>query len=181
MIAPDDVGRVEPGAHPEDARELVGGLDPVVAGQALRPDPADPHDAAVPHVRRRQGRARQEERRDRRAAVGVRRHRFQLGERPAERAGRIEARLPGPGDRDMKLRGGAVRDARAAVTVVDGHVEPVRRRLDRPAIFHVIPEPDVGRHADPRGQSRHGFGRAGGSSVGRPAHSATSSVSSMMT
>ena len=34
-VAPDDVRRVEPGAHSEDARPLGGDVDPVIARQAL--------------------------------------------------------------------------------------------------------------------------------------------------
>ena len=95
--------------------------------------------------------------------------------------GRIETGLERAEHRGMELGGGAIRDIGAAMAVVDGGEQPVRRRLDRPAVFHVIAEPGVGGDADPGRQGGHGFARAGRSRRELPAHSATSSLSSMMT
>jgi len=124
-VSPDDVGRVELGPHPEDACPLVGNVDPVITRQALRSRLADSHDAAVSHMGRDEPLSTEQEGRDRRAAVGVRRRRLQLVERLPEGVGRIEPGLERAKDREVKVGGGAVRNVGAAVAVVDGGEQPV--------------------------------------------------------
>ena len=153
----------------------------MVAREGLRLRPADPRDAAVAHVGRRHRRAREEQGGDGRAAVLVRRDGRHLGERAPEGVAGLEARLSRAEDREMKVGGGAIRDAGAAVAVVDRGEQAVRRRLDRPAVLHVVAAPDVGGDADPGRERSHGFGRRARGRRGVPAHSATSLLSSMIT
>ena len=180
MVAPHDVGRVELGAHPKDTRPLVGRVDSVVARQALNARAPDPHDAAVAHVRRRHRQAREQQGRHRGAAVLVGRQRLELGEPAAEGIGRIQPRLEGAPHRVMEQIGGPLRDAIAAVAVVDRREEALGRGQDRPVVLHVAAPAHVGGGADPGRQGGHGFERPGGSRRGLPAHSDTSSLSSMI-